>query len=78
MLQDNPLMAGALAVTVGSAVGLLLPETRTEDEVLGKARDSLVGQAQAVTQDTVEKVQRVAGEVQTTVQEQAREQGLTT
>jgi len=78
MVQDNPLMAGALAVTVGSAVGLLLPETRTEDEVLGKARDSLVGQAQAATQDTVEKVQRVAGEVQSTAQKEAREQGLTT
>jgi hypothetical protein len=59
MLRTNPLMAGALAATVGSAVALALPETRREDQLLGKARDSVMGQAQEIKQETMEKVEQV-------------------
>jgi len=80
-LQDNPLALGAIAIALGTAVGLALPQTERENQLMGEARDTLVERAQEVASDTFDKVQRVAGEVaseaQTTVQEQAREQGLT-
>jgi hypothetical protein len=48
---------------------------------MGEARDTLIDRAQEVAQDTLEKVQQVAGDVvdqaQTTVQEKAKERGLT-
>ena len=72
-LETNPLMGAALAATVGGAVGLALPETRREDQLLGKARDSLMGQAQEVRQETMEKVERVAEGAK----KEAEEQGLT-
>jgi hypothetical protein len=41
MLQENPLAVGTLAVGVGAAVGLAIPETSKEHEVMGEARDNL-------------------------------------
>jgi len=80
-LRTNPLVVGAVAVALGTAVGLAIPETRREHELMGEARDNLVGKVQTAVQETVEKVQQVAGDVmddaKTTVQESAKEQGLT-
>lgn len=80
-LQDNPLALGAIAIALGTAVGLALPQTERENQLMGEARDTLVERAQEVASDTFDKVQRVAGEVASdatqTAQEQAREQGLT-
>lgn len=80
-LGENPLAVGAIALAVGAAVGLAVPQTRRENELMGEARDNLVERAQSVAQDTMEKVQEVAGQAmeqaETTVKEQAREKGLT-
>jgi len=80
-LRENPLAVGAIALALGTAVGLAVPQTERENQLMGEARDNLVGRAQEVASDTMEKVQRVASEVtdeaKQTVKEQAREQGLT-
>jgi gas vesicle protein len=80
-LYENPLAVGAVALAIGTAVGFSLPQTQRENELLGEARDTLIDRAQEVAQDTLEKVQQVAGDVmdqaQTTVQERAKEHGLT-
>jgi len=80
-LYENPLAVGAVALAIGTAVGFSLPQTQRENELLGEARDNLIDHAQEVAQDTLEKVQQVAGDVmdqaQTTVQEKAKERGLT-
>ena len=80
-LYENPLAVGAVALAIGTAVGFALPQTQRENELLGEARDTLIDRAQEVAQDTLEKVQQVAGDVmdqaQTTVQEKAKERGLT-
>ena len=76
MVRDNPLMMAGVATALGAAAGFALPATRREDQLMGKARDSFVGQAQEVTQETMEKVERVAGEAQTTVQKEAEREGL--
>jgi len=75
-LQDSPLAVGAVAIAVGAAVGLLLPETPKEHQIMGEARDNLMSQAQNVVQNTVQKVQRVADEAQNTVKQEAQNQGL--
>jgi ElaB/YqjD/DUF883 family membrane-anchored ribosome-binding protein len=80
-LQDNPLAIGAVALAVGAAVGLAIPQTERENELMGETRDNLIERAQSAASETLEKVQRVAEEtteeVKHTVKEQAREQGLT-
>ncbi len=40
-LEEQPLVLGALAMAVGTAIGAALPSTRTEDELMGEHRDRL-------------------------------------
>lgn len=80
-LYENPMAVGVTAVALGMGLGLALPQTQRENELMGEARDNLVGKAQEAAQDTIQKVQNVAGQVvddaQTTVKQEARNQGLT-
>ena len=68
---------GVAALALGAAVGLVLPQTERENRLMGEARDSLVEKARGVAQETVEKVQAVAGEAQQAVKDEASKQGLT-
>jgi len=81
MFEDNPLMTGALAIALGAAVGLLLPESQRENELMGNARDKLMGQVSEVAHSTLDKAQKVASETLHTAadkaQEEAKAQGLT-
>ena len=77
MLRENPLAVGALGVGVRAAVGLAIPETAKEHEVMGEARDTLVEKAQEKAQDAQQRVQQVAQEAQSAAQQEAENQGLT-
>jgi ElaB/YqjD/DUF883 family membrane-anchored ribosome-binding protein len=77
VLRESPLTVGALAVGVGAAVGLALPQTSREHEVMGEARDTLVEKAQEKAGEAQEKVQRVAEEAQSAAKDEAENQGLT-
>jgi ElaB/YqjD/DUF883 family membrane-anchored ribosome-binding protein len=60
VLQDNPLAVGAVAVAAGTAVGLVLPSTRFENEYIGEASERLVDKAQEVAREAIDKVQNAA------------------
>jgi ElaB/YqjD/DUF883 family membrane-anchored ribosome-binding protein len=80
-LMENPLAVGAVGAAIGAALGLLLPETPQEHQIMGQARDNFVNKAQTTVQDTVQKVQHVAEqatkEATDTAQREAQNQGLT-
>ena len=78
MIQENPLAVGAVALGVGAAIGLALPSTQRESQLMGEARDNLVEKIQTTAQETQEKVQHVVEEAQRAVTEEARKQELTT
>jgi ElaB/YqjD/DUF883 family membrane-anchored ribosome-binding protein len=61
--QENPLALGALAVAVGAAVGLALPQTRRENELIGEARDQLVDKARDVAESALGKVEQAANDL---------------
>ena len=67
MLNENPLAMAALALGVGAAVGLAIPETQREKELMGEQRDKLVEKASEVAtqalDETQTKVQDVAEQV---------------
>lgn len=81
MFYENPLAAGAVALAAGALVGLLVPTTQKEHEMMGETRDQMLEQAKDKVMDTVDRVQNVAGEVQQTAVETAKheadKQGLT-
>ena len=68
---------GDLDVGVGAAVGLAIPETAKEHEMMREARDTFVEKTQEKAQDAQERVQQVAREAQSAAQQEAENQGLT-
>lgn len=62
LMQENPLMAGAVALALGAAVGLMLPVTERENQLMGEARDKFMDRAGGVVHETVDKAQRVVSE----------------
>lgn len=59
-INENPLAMGAIALGVGAAIGMAIPETPQENQLMGQARDTVVDRAQSMAQDTVQKVETVA------------------
>lgn len=74
MLETNPLVVGALGAVVGGLAALALPETESENQILGEVRDRVLDQAQSVVGQTVEAVQQVAGSAAATAVETAQAQ----
>jgi ElaB/YqjD/DUF883 family membrane-anchored ribosome-binding protein len=73
-LEENPLAIGAAAGVAGALVGLALPITEKENELMGETRDHLMEEASATVQDTARKAQNVAERaVQTATDEAKRE-----
>jgi len=75
-VHDHPLAVGATAVILGAVVGLVLPESRQEREVMGGARNRLLQKAKEKGQETGEKIVAVAAEAREAAAEKAREEGL--
>lgn len=61
-MEENPLIIGAGAAAAGALIGLALPSTEKENELMGETRDRLIEDASASVQQTVRKVQTVAEE----------------
>ncbi len=80
-IEENPLAVGAVALAFGAAVGLAIPSTRYEGEMMGEYREQLLDKAQTVAGDLVERVKTVANETvqtaQETVKAEVKAQGLT-
>src|SRR4051812_27126027 len=58
-MRQNPLAVGAAAIAVGAAIGLALPETERENELIGETRDHIVDRAQEMATQTVQQVTSV-------------------
>jgi len=81
MMDQNPLAVGLMGLGLGAAIGLALPETEKENELMGEQRDQLMGVAQNKVQDVAQKAQSVAqeavGAAKDAAQSAAEDQGLT-
>jgi hypothetical protein len=64
VLRDNPLMLGAAAALIGAAVGMSVPATDTENQLMGEARDAVVDRAQNLASDAASQVSEVVGGAQ--------------
>jgi DNA-binding XRE family transcriptional regulator len=63
MVQDNPLLVGAGALMLGAAFGMAVPESETENALMGEARDTMIERGREMARDTVSQVQDAAGSV---------------
>jgi len=62
-MEENPLGIGLAALAVGVAIGLALPATRRENQMVGEWRDQVVDRARSTAQDVKQRVQEVVEEV---------------
>jgi len=61
MLQENPLLVGGAALVLGAMIGMMLPSTEKENQIMGKAHDTVMEKAGEAVQQTLDKVQRGRG-----------------
>lgn len=59
MLEEQPLVLGALALAAGAAFGGLLPRTRTEDSLMGEQSDRLKDEVASTVQENADKAKAV-------------------
>ena len=72
VLHENPLAVGAAGLALGAVVGLAIPETRRESQVMGGARDHLVDTAIGTAQDTMQKVGVIAQKAESAAEDAAK------
>ncbi|WP_299793857.1 DUF3618 domain-containing protein [uncultured Marivita sp.] len=60
IFEEQPLIAGALAVALGAALGAALPRSRVEDQYLGETSDQLMDEAERIFQEEKQKLGKVA------------------
>lgn len=77
LIEERPLVAGAIGMTIGAAVAAALPRTPTEDRLFGPERDRLMARAQdALRQErarVADTATRLAGTVAAEVKRSTRE-----
>lgn len=59
MLEEQPLVLGALALALGAAFGSALPRTRTEDDMMGEQSDRVKDQLSTAARENAEKAKAV-------------------
>jgi hypothetical protein len=60
MMRENPLACGAVAVAAGTAIGLVLPSTRFENEYIGDTGERLVERVEDIARDALGRVRDAA------------------
>lgn len=60
--RDNPLLVGAATMGAGVALGMLLPSTEKEDELVGDYRDRLLERAEQQGREVLERGKRAASD----------------
>ncbi len=68
-IDQNPLALGFVALAAGAALGLLIPESRKENELMGGQKDLLLQKAKTTVKDLSGKVGTVAGTMQAAAEE---------
>ena len=65
MVREYPLAVGAAALLIGASLGMVVPETDRENELMGEARDNALERAQEAASGAVDRVKDAAAEVVT-------------
>jgi ElaB/YqjD/DUF883 family membrane-anchored ribosome-binding protein len=70
MIDEQPLVLGAIGIAIGAALGAALPSTRQEDEWMGRTRDDLVEGAKSTAREQADTVKGAARRVAETAEKE--------
>ena len=70
LIESQPLIAGLVTAALGALVGVMLPGTRREDELMGSARDNLASQAREAAERAREVAQKTFDEAKETAKQE--------
>ncbi|CAO3430401.1 hypothetical protein [Azospirillum endophyticum] len=73
LVEDHPIVAGAMGVALGAAIGAALPGTRYEKQWVGEYADEATERAKALAMDAFDRGTRAAQAAAQTVVESAKE-----
>lgn len=73
LIEDHPIVAGAMGVALGAAIGAALPGTRYEKQWVGDYADEATERAKAIAMDALDRGTRAAQAAAQTVVESAKE-----
>lgn len=73
-MEENPLAIGIAALAAGALVGMVIPGTRRENELMGETRDQLLSEAGSTVQETMRKAQTVVERTAETAVDEAKRQ----
>lgn len=62
MLNENPLGVGVMAIAAGAAIGMLLPTTQAERQVIGPTRERVMDQAASAASDAIDTAEQAANQ----------------
>jgi hypothetical protein len=77
LMDRQPLVLGAIGLSVGAAMAAALPSTAVEVDLLGQASADLQARTRVVAGDMTERVANLADGVTAAITKEARAQGLT-
>jgi hypothetical protein len=63
ILEEQPLILGALGIALGAAVGASLPRTEQEDRLLGETSDALTAQVKEKSAESFDQVKQTVTRV---------------
>lgn len=76
VLEDQPLVVGALGFALGALMGAALPMSETEDELMGGKSDALKESAAGLVKETMHEAGQAADRVAREIGDEADRQGL--
>jgi ElaB/YqjD/DUF883 family membrane-anchored ribosome-binding protein len=77
LIEEQPLIVGAVGIAIGAMLGAWLPRSRREDELIGEASASVKEQAAGVARDQFDHLKEAGGRFVEKVRGEAEQQGLT-
>lgn len=76
LLEEQPLLVGAMGIAVGAALGAALPHTRSEDRLLGETSDAAARSVKERATEAYEEVRDRASELMPSEQARGEEAGF--
>ena len=61
-VEENPLAVGAVALALGAAVGLSIPASRYEGDLMGQARQDLMGKVQTTASELLDQTKQAGAD----------------